>query len=823
MPPHDGAVDWDQASALFSEALELPEHARASWLEQQGGINPATLAELKSLLEAEERHRVLSAEASVQDGGEPSDPPIERTLRLGPYETVRVLGYGGMGTVFLARRVDGEFDQTVALKLIAAPFIREEFVQKFRTERQLLAGLTHPNITRLLDGGVSPQGEPYLVMEYIDGEPLDDYCDADRLGIAARLRLFLQLCEAVEFAHRNLILHRDLKPSNVLVTPGGTVKLLDFGTAALIAQGDAQAAVTRARMLTPRYASPAQLRGERSSVSDDVFSLGVIFYELLTGAWPFGEPNSMAAELKRATEDCSPAPPIAAITADAAYSRGLAVPALSRMLSGDLSAIALKALEHDANRRYATVAQFAGDISRYLEGRPVQARPQTWAYRASKFVRRRWLPVTAAALLVSAISTSAIVAARAARAARAESQKAAEVNRFLNGMLSSASQTYFDPTRYTVAEMLDSSSAQLAKHPPSDARTAAILHLSLARSYIPLTRWDQVELHLNRAMPVFRAVNDRADLADALGIQAGVETLQGQYTAATRHYREALDIYKELGNKALSDTAFDVKSSYAEFLTLILNRPALEVKPLYDDLFAAGARDPSIPRTMVAHAMGNWGLALYLQDKFKEAERILLNALAVGRKEDPGGMWEFFPLMRLAWVYIKEEDWTRGVETGRKLVEIALKNVGPDSPDTANARLIWARSAVMVGAQEQAVNAVRAAMPVLEKAFPPPSLNLWSAARSAALVMLQAGYCPEAERYARESLSAEEPLHLAATDERPARSWQTLGDSLSCQHKRAEALDALNRAAQIYQGAGPSWSRELGDVHASIARLTAHR
>lgn len=186
-------------------------------------------------------------------------------------------------------------------------------------------------------------------------------------------------------------------------------------------------------------------------------------------------------------------------------------------------------------------------------------------------------------------------------------------------------------------------------------------------------------------------------------------------------------------------------------------------------------------------------------------------------------MWEFFPLMRLAWVYIKEEDWTRGAESGERIIEIALKNVGPDSPDTANARLIWARSAVMVGDQEQAVNAVREAMPVLEKAFPPPSLNLWSAARSAALVMLKARYCPEAERYARESLSAEEPLHLAANDERPAQSWQTLGESLSCQGKRAAALDALNHAAQLYQVAGPRWSRELAEVHANIARLTAHR
>jgi len=822
MPRADSFIDWEQVSVLLSEALELPESERNSWIDRQPAISSVMAAEVKSLVQAHQHSHELSERAVRSRAEVVEQPDHASSVRVGPYETLRVLGRGGMGVVYLARRADGEFDQTVALKLISAAFTGPDFVSRFKTERQLLAGLTHPNITRLLDGGVTPQGDPYLVMEYIDGSPLDRYCDAACLRIPARLGLFLQLCKAVDFAHRNLILHRDLKPSNVLVTGDGAVKLLDFGTAALIPEIEAQQ-VTRARLLTPRYASPARLRGERSSVCDDVFSLGVILYELLTGAWPFGDPDSLLGEFKRATADAPAAPPAARATSQAASCRGVPLSTLSRELAGDLSAIVLKALENDPALRYATPAALAADIDRYLHGHPVEARPQTPLYRAAKFLRRRWLEVSAAALVLVAISGSAVLAARSAQAARAEARKTAEVNRFLNGMLSAASQTNFDPSRYTVAQMLDEASAQLEKHPPADPRTAAVLHLSLARSYVPMARFDRVAQHVDLALPVFRAVNDKTDAAGALAVRAYAETYQGSYDAAVAHYREALELLAQLGQQAPAEQVFETKSSYAEVLTLILNRGLAEVQPVYDDLFSLGARDPAIPRTLLAQAMSNWGLELANAGRSHEAEAVLKNALATGRKENPGGMWEAVPLLRLSWLYSKRQDWKRGAEVSARMRDIAARNVGPGSVDTANATLIWARNEVMIGDREEAVRAARAAMPIIEKAAPAPSLTYWAAARNLALVLQEAGFCDEGERYARAALAVTETIHLPAGDSRPAESWQLLGQLLVCRGEKPEALAAFRQAAQIYRNAGPLWSGQLAEVRSAAESLSGAR
>ena len=293
---------WERVDELFNAALDQPESARETWLAAQAGLDPAVRAEVRSLLAADrknaelnERSRAAAPESAGGDGGEPA--PRETGRRFGPYLTERLLGCGGMGAVYLARRADGQFDQVVALKVMAAHLAGEEFVRSFRNERQLLAALAHPHITRLLDGGVAPNGDPYLVMEYIEGQPLDRYCADRKLPVDARIRLFLQVCEAVEFAHRNLIVHGDLKPANILVTADGAVKLLDFGTAKLLRNPDGQ--VTQFALLTPRYASPEQLRGELVNTVSDVFSLGVILYEMLTGAWPFGDPKSTADALER--------------------------------------------------------------------------------------------------------------------------------------------------------------------------------------------------------------------------------------------------------------------------------------------------------------------------------------------------------------------------------------------------------------------------------------------------------------------------------------------------------------------------------------------
>ncbi len=406
MPP------LDRIESLFHASLDLPPGVdRAAWIEQQCQGDIEILQEVRDLLEAH-----AEMEAAVEPSV-PADPGIP-TASFGPYRAIGLLGQGGMSSVFLARRADGQFEQTVALKIMAGFLVGPEFLRRFETERQLLATLNHNNITRLLDGGLSSTGDPFLITEYVDGQPIDRWCDNRKLDVRARLRIFLQVCDAVDYAHRNLIVHRDLKPANILVNQEGVVKLLDFGTASLLAGQDA-VAMTRTRMLTPRYASPEQLRGERVNITTDIFSLGVVLYELLSGAWPFGDPGSVLSELNRATGTVPAALPSTVLTEESAARRSAQREPLRRMLKGDLSAILLKALEQDAGRRYESVRQFATDVSAFLDGRPVLARPQTALYRASKFIRRRWLPVAAVTVFIVGLSGATFVAFRQARIAQA--------------------------------------------------------------------------------------------------------------------------------------------------------------------------------------------------------------------------------------------------------------------------------------------------------------------------------------------------------------------------------------------------------------------
>jgi tetratricopeptide (TPR) repeat protein len=411
----NGNPDWGEVEDLFHGALERPASAREKWLHAQTS-DRAVRNEVESLLAGLRRHEELSSEpaAAARVAGQRvagQDGELRLPGPFGSFQPVRLIGRGGMGTVYLGRRVDGQFEQNAAIKVMAAHLLGTDpggadFVRRFHTERQLLASLNHPHITRLLDGGVSPAGDPYLVMEYVQGEQLDRYCDSRKLSIEGRLRLFLQVCEAVDYAHRSLIVHRDLKPNNILVTADGQTKLLDFGTAALMAE-DSKTTVTRTRMVTPRYASPERLRGERVNTANDVFSLGVILYELLTGAWPFGSPDSLLSELKRALGEASAVLPQNAITKQAAETRAATSDQLRRALKGDLSAILMKALATRPDDRYSSARDFADDIRRYLSGSAVVARGDTFAYRGAKFVSRyRWRIATgalAAAALLFAI------------------------------------------------------------------------------------------------------------------------------------------------------------------------------------------------------------------------------------------------------------------------------------------------------------------------------------------------------------------------------------------------------------------------------------
>src|ERR1017187_3040442 len=450
---------WRRVEKLFHSALQQPESGREAWLASQARSDPAVYQEVQSLMAADRRNCELSAptpatgqDAMAEDGSAEELPGAGQ--RFGPYLTDRLLGAGGMGAVYLARRADGQFDQTVALKVMAPHLAGEELVRGFRNGRQLLASLAHPNIARLLDGGVASGGAPYLVMEYIEGQLWDRYCADRKLPVEARIRLFLQVCEAVEYAHRNLIVHGDLKPANILVTADGTVKLLDFWTAKLV--GDPEGRVTQFASLTPRFASPEKIRGERVNPLSDVFSLGVILYESLTGAWPFGDPKSTADAVDRALHGREAGAPSQAVLEGAAAERSVSRDRLRRRLRGDLSTILLKMLESDPTRRYGSVREVKEDLERFCQGRPVQARPHSAWYAARRFAGRRpppagrpppgppprhWLAVPATGLAVVAMASLTIVSVYQTAQARAQAVRAQRVSEFAKNTFLSATSS----------------------------------------------------------------------------------------------------------------------------------------------------------------------------------------------------------------------------------------------------------------------------------------------------------------------------------------------------------------------------------------------
>ena len=802
----------EQIENLFHQALLTAPEGRRQWLADRCGKDARLLAEVTSLLEAND---AVDSESGTLDAAEAPTIPSEP---FGPYRAVRLLGRGGMSTVYLAERTDGRFHQTVAIKLMAAHLAGDDFRRRFETEGRILAALRHPNITSLLDGGVSGTGHPYLAMEYVEGEALDEHCDRRKLSIEARLQLFLQVADAVEYAHRNFILHRDLKPGNILVTEHGQAKLLDFGTASLLS-GTTSITVTRARMLTPRYASPEQLRGERPGVAGDVFSLGIVLYELLTGAWPFGDPDSVVRELQRATGDVSPTRPGSAITEPAAERRSISSDRLRRLLGGDLSAIMMKALENEPTRRYHTVREFSGDLRHYMDGLPVDARAQTAFYRLGKFVRRRWIAVGATAVFIVGITVAAVVAALNARAARAEVLKSEQVNRFLTEMVARNDRDQSDFGKSTVEEMLEAADRRLENGQAMQAGgplTLAVLHKSLATGYLGQQRYDKVQFHLDRAIPVFRAAGDGRQLAGALRLQARAEEDQGRYPEADRLFQEALAVYRHMGKDAPAAEVFETKSQYGQLLFLLMHTRLDEAAALYDELIAMGRRDRSIPRVDLALAMANRSGILLEAHKFQEAEAAAREALAMGRTEAPGGIWEAEPLFTLTNIYYALNKYPQAKEAAREMIDVHARNEGPDSLGAAQAKNIWAGFASNTGEGAAAVVALQESMPVIEKLIQSPSMNLWHAARNASNVMRREGHFAEAEHYARESLAVAEAAHLQASDARAANSWEALGRALLAQKKYAEAIPAFEQAEAIYRRGGQPRAAIADEMHTLI-------
>jgi len=504
MQQTDAAGQWTEVLPLLDTALELEPAEREAWLAELASRDAPLAKRLGELLELHASNRAAGfMERSPLSAGEDLTGG-----QIGPYAIVRLLGRGGMGSVWLGRRNDGKFEGHAAIKILDRRGLGSDAAGQIRREASLLARLSHAHIARLFDAGVRENGQPYLILEFVEGEPIDHYCDAHRLSLPARLRLFLAVLDAVAHAHAHLVVHRDLKPSNVLVTPEGVVKLLDFGVASLQAGHGVAGEEGAPQALTPGYAAPEQLRGEPVAAASDVYALGVLLHVLVTGAHPFGATGTTHTELMRA-----------ALTEDPAPASGRLMDASERRrVRGDLDAIIAHALQRDPARRYATAAELASDVRAYLENLPVRARPATRAYIAGKFAQRHWGGVLSVVLTLlvllgaTVVTTLQTLEARRQRGfALAQLGRAEAINE-LNHYVVTEAGSGGQPM--TAKGLLARAEHVLARQQLNDANRVALL-ASIGQQYEAEDDHVSGQRILNEAYTLSRAVSDPSARAEA--------------------------------------------------------------------------------------------------------------------------------------------------------------------------------------------------------------------------------------------------------------------------------------------------------------------
>lgn len=648
---------WQKVKSIFNDVIELDEREQEKFLSSQGA-DTEILDEVRKMLGSDDESLIQHSPFSklAENGNKTPE-------KIGHYRVLREVGRGGMGVVYEAVRDDGEFSQKVAIKIIKRGMDSDDILRRFRNERQILAELQHPNIARLFDGGVTENGSPYYVMEFIEGEAIDTYCRERDLTIKEKLGLFRQVCAAVSYAHSQLIVHRDLKPSNMLITPDGRVKLLDFGIAKVLnADGpDNLGTATQLGMMTPAYASPEQIRGEKVTTVSDVYSLGVVFYELLTGDRPYQTEGKSIAEMVDLVCNSELRKPSDATQTSVKAPENISfkLQTQSRLFKGDLDNIALKALQKEPVRRYQSVEQFSEDIRRHLIGQPVSARPDTPSYRLKKFVSRNRGPVFAGTLIFISLFIGIGVALWQAR--RAEQQRLLAENRFseVRALANSVIFKYHDaiaelPGSTAAREMLVTDATRYLDNLAKESDRDPALQRELALAYIKL--------------------------GDVLGKAYAANV--GNTAGALESYQKAVEL---LEKSAVSDptnngTKFDLVKAYESLFQIYMrtsnegNKTEVLAKAikLQDDLLTSEPNNPvyKFEKAVLLVLSGD------STSNFRAKFPIYENALAIGDelyKGDEHNPEKIRLLMRVNQRLGNSYDWTATEEREKKQNEAEAK------------------------------------------------------------------------------------------------------------------------------------------------------
>jgi eukaryotic-like serine/threonine-protein kinase len=693
---------WRRVEPILDRALELPPEEWSAFLDEACAGDAVLRADAEALLETElHAPQFLEAPASsfLLEAAQamPAPQATQIGALIGPYRIVRELGRGGMGTVYLAQRADGQFDQRVALKLIRGGAPADDIVRRFLHERQILARLEHPNVGRLLDGGLTPDGQPYFAMEYIDGEPITSYCARNGLTIEERLRLFRAAADAVAYAHRNLVVHRDLKPSNVLVTKDGQVKLLDFGIAKLLEEAEDGPNLTRSGLylLTPEYAAPEQVRGSAITTATDVYTLGAVLYELLSGQRAHRFDTHTPAEFARVICEQEPVPPSTAVTtakgettssritmstADRADSEPRR---LRRRLHGDLDNIVMKALRKEPERRYASVDALLEDIARYESGLPVKARRDSFGYRASKFVRRNRAGVAAAAVVALSLVGGIAGSQRQARVAALESAKAEQVKNFVLDMFAAADPDLQNGAEITARQLLERGdqrvNEELADQPALQAEMLAILG-SIDRK---LGLYDEAAERFQRALDLERQLHGprHANVADRLHDLGDTELERSRLDDAERLHREGLAMRRELFDARAPEIARSLSSLAATLNAAGRND---EAEQLQRDALSIDRAQPGPDDTRVADDLEILATILHDKGDYQAAVTVGEETLALRRSLLGDEHLETATAMNNLAGYLRRRgDLNAADSLYRAVLDFDLQRLGPDHPNTA--------------------------------------------------------------------------------------------------------------------------------------------
>lgn len=545
---------WEQLQFWFEEALKQPPAERIPFIETNCQETPGLAAEVLALLKADESEDTLLSGMLLPRGGlEELLSPMEGVI-IGPYQIDRLLGRGGMGAVYLAHRIDGQFEQQVAIKLLKRGMDSDELLHRFRIERQIQARLEHPHIARLLDGGLSADGQPYFTLEYVPGLPLNQYVAQRPWNLNERLQLFQQICDAIQYAHSQLVIHRDLKPSNIMVSPDGQVKLLDFGIARIL--DDDPAGITREghRVYTPEYASPEQAQGKSVGIATDIYSLGVLLYELLAGTRPLDlEELSPAARERRICED-RPKPPSQQVQVPVSDSHPEALiqpDRIRRLLRGDLDTICLKALRKEPERRYATAREFSADIHHFRNNLPVSARPDTWGYRSQKFIQRNQIALLAGvAMLFLLVGLTSIYTWRLSQErdrATQEAAKAKQVTAFLTHIFEENNPIVNQGDTLTARQLLDRGTVRIETELAQQPELKQEMLTLMGNLYGEMGLANEARTLYEDALQIETGSTHSLSTANILGKIARVELVNGFPERADSLIRAGLAIRREHG------------------------------------------------------------------------------------------------------------------------------------------------------------------------------------------------------------------------------------------------------------------------------------